>query len=777
MFLIENERQSIGFDDKTGKLTSLYSKTANKEFLAGTAESAGNPFAIWTDFKAPYRFLNYNTAPHPGDIAASCLCPTGASATSGPDSLVLTYSFDNGLAASVSVTIAGDASRWSFRLKNNGSRALTVLPVFPYIDGIALSDATGKMLAMNQSGYVDRLWTFDGGPYGNGALQSAQFGCLFEQDCCLGFYIEDAAFGAKDIRYVKPGVQVRYFPQKELHPGEEIRLPETVLLLYAGDWRRTAVAYGDWLRKTVKPDPTPAWIYEIDSYTGAWAEKKGNPNGEAGTLNKGMDTFEDLYERYLESPISTFEYAFYCEQSSRDSLGPDGKPLGPQPRRHTDGWNTVRADLGGAESLARGVQRLHKMGRRLTLYIEGLIVPMDSELFGHIPEAKSWIIHNADGSNDGPYTKSQWYHMCPGCAEWQDHVAGMAARLVKDTGVDGIRLDSYSFYFWPCHNPAHHHDSPFDFNKWMQEMFAKVAAAVKAVKPDALLATECPVDYNCMHFNYSLHQFFDPAKGGQYPRETAPLRVALPDYIVCLWTGGAVAQTLMLMPDGFGRQPDTLMERYAIDWQNLRASVADALYHGDISLPNPKTSRGDAHCRRIRSNDEDVLLGSRPALRDCDRDAWTNYRVELLEDMVETEVAVPLGYLPAEAWLYDIEKQTLAPLAYDCDGTTLQFKTCCNWYMVLLRKTVGDAPVIVTGADKAAAGSELALAIEAPSLLKRVDASIEINGLDGFDSLPVSVPGTVRLTLPRDMRKGQYIFRLTGRGIRTAVKIITVTNG
>ena len=94
------------------------------------------------------------------------------------------------------------------------------------------------------------------------------------------------------------------------------------------------------------------------------------------------------------------------------------------PRRHTDGWNTVRSDLGGAASLRQGVEKLHRMGRKITLYIEGLIVPTDSELFEHIPSAKQWIIHNPDGSNNGPYTKSSWYHMCPGSADWQDHVAG-----------------------------------------------------------------------------------------------------------------------------------------------------------------------------------------------------------------------------------------------------------------------------------------------------------------------------------------------------------------
>ena len=108
--------------------------------------------------------------------------------------------------------------------------------------------------------------------------------------------------------------------------------------------------------------------------------------------------------------------------------------------------------------------------------------------------------------------------------------------------------------------------------------FAKVAAAVKAVKPAALLSTECPVDYNCLHFNHSLHQSFDPSKNRGQLMDTAPLRVALPDYRVCQWNGGALAQILRLMPDGTGRLPGTDFDRLARNWQNIRPSVAMTFY-------------------------------------------------------------------------------------------------------------------------------------------------------------------------------------------------------
>ena len=385
-----------------------------------------------------------------------------------------------------------------------------------------------------------------------------------------------------------------------------------------------------------------------------------------------------------------------------------------------------------------------------------------------------WVLHNTDGGNTGPYTESRWVHMCPGCVEWQDHVADMASRLVRETDIDGIRLDSYSFYFWPCFNQAHHHASPFDHNLWMQQMFAKVAAAVKAIKPDALLSTESPVDYNCIHFNHSLHQAFDPAKIREQLVDTAPLQVAFPDYKVCQWNGGALAQTLRLSPDGSGRQPGTPFDRLARNWQNIRQAVSRTYHRGDVSLPNPVSSRADMNCRRIRGATEDLVFGTRPALRESDENDLRSGRIFLLDDRVTSEVGLPLDYRPVGAWIYDLEHQTLAALEYSHDGSSLRFSTDVNWFLVILEKTKGPIPVIMTGPEATTAGQQLTLAVSSPALDRPVHACLDINGIDGFKSLSVDAPGEVRISIPADVRPGQYIARLTGEGIRPVDKVVSI---
>lgn len=183
-------------------------------------------------------------------------------------------------------------------------------------------------------------------------------------------------------------------------------------------------------------------------------------------------------------------------------------------------------DLGGMDALRKGVESLHRNGKRITLYVEALIVPEESELFEHVPAARDWVVHNPDGGNFGPYSHTRFLHMCPGCVEWQDHVAAMCARLVRESGVDGIRLDSLNFYFWPCYNPAHGHASPFDYNDWVRQLYDKVADATKAVNSDVSLAVEGPSDFVNLRFNVGLHQLVGDRSSPSRSRtaESHPLR-------------------------------------------------------------------------------------------------------------------------------------------------------------------------------------------------------------------------------------------------------------
>ena len=221
-----------------------------------------------------------------------------------------------------------------------------------------------------------------------------------------------------------------------------------------------------------------------------------------------MESFRDLAKASIRAPFDNAEFAFFSHGSMLHGI-------------HTDGLNVIREDMGGADALKAGIAEVHRLGLHTTLYIEGYIVPNESELV-QSGRADPWRIMAKDGSTDGPNHDTKAQLMCVGCKEWQDHLAQTAARLLRETGADGIRLDSLGYLYLPCYNPQHHHSSPFDFNKWVKELLAKVRTAAIEVNPNALLTTEATMDWYGQWFHGALIQ--------RWTREIPPMRAAVGPY-------------------------------------------------------------------------------------------------------------------------------------------------------------------------------------------------------------------------------------------------------
>ncbi len=247
MIRLENEHLLLGFHDITGALVYLRSKQTNRDLIRCIQGESAAPFAVWHDFFEEYHFADYQTPVEPGVYSRECLLPRNATFELGEQCLTVSYQLTPALVAKLQVTLEGIQTRWKLSLSNQGEGSCSILPAFPCLDHVVLPE-DGRMLGVNQTGAVDKIWAYPGGVYGNAADQSVQLGCLFHGDSCLGFYMEDETFIGKEIRYRKPGVQVRWFPEKKLLPGQTLELPAAVIMAYQGTWRETAKAYGEWFR-------------------------------------------------------------------------------------------------------------------------------------------------------------------------------------------------------------------------------------------------------------------------------------------------------------------------------------------------------------------------------------------------------------------------------------------------------------------------------------------------------------------------------------------------
>lgn len=683
MVCLENEHLIIGFDDVSGTLIYLHNKQANVDLIRSEAVSCDAPFIIYKDFTQKYRFEDYKKPSNPEVFCESCLTPSAAEFELERNHLKIKYRLQDAFTTVLDISLEEAKSYWTLSITNEGNSEKSILPVFPCLDKIVLSE-DGRMLGVNQTGAVDKIWAYPGGVYGNAADQSAQLGCLFDEKVCLGFYLQDESFIGKEICYIKPSVQVRWFPEKILQPGQTLTLPTAVITAYKGSWKQTVEWYGEWFRSCYSLPEMPDWLRKTYSYSGAWFEKIGKPNSKNhGSLGSAIDSFAEMPVHYTQTDNDLIEYAFYCKLSA-DSETRDEICCGAM-HWHTDGVNEIREDLGGVDTLREGVKKVHTLGKRVMLYVEGLIVPEVSELFERIPSAKNWIYHNPDGSNDGLYTHEGFLHMCCGCEEWQDHLASTCARLVKETDADGIRLDSFSYYHWPCYNPLHNHKSPFDSNLWMQQLLSKVSAAVKAIKPDAILATESAIDFNRLYMNMALDQYLDENRVAYGIEDCSVFRVLFPDYYIPRINGGPVMESLQLLPDGCGKfsLPEDEYHR-AANWRKAREWMGDIYTEGAVPSTNPVASREDTQCRMIVSDNQILLIAARIDFSKLYNGETTN--AGLMQDVCQAEIIAKLPFIPKKAKMFDIERGEATECNISFDDDKLIWQIQSNWCCLICEK-------------------------------------------------------------------------------------------
>ncbi|MBR4941694.1 MAG: hypothetical protein IKZ19_06825 [Clostridia bacterium] len=680
MFILENEKIILGLDENSGSLVRLYSKTAGRELIQ-PQKAHVSPFGIYRGFEKPFVFSDFAKPIDPETLCTEFLTPENPVFADSEKGASVTYSLGRGLSAQLGIELADDCARLSLKLTNCGDCEVSLIPDFPRLDGVCLPD-DGRMLGVNQAGAVDRIWAYPGGVYGNAADQSAQLGCLFHENTCLGFYIEDPEFVGKYIRYSRPAVSVIWFPEKILRPGESLTLPTAVITAYAGSWHETPRKYSAWFRKSFDLPEIPDSIRSNDSYRGMWFEKKGKPNSPVAPLGQPLDRFEELSVHFDEYGVDILEYAFFSQLSAQE------KPLDfinccGSTRRHTDGLNVVRSDLGGKEALRRGVELAHEKGKKVMLYVEGLIVPRESDLFKVIPQAENWKYMNPDGSNDGPYTYDGFVHMCCGSEEWQDHLANTCARLVADTGVDGIRLDSFAFYHWPCYDPAHHHHSPFDCNKWMIRLLKKVRSAVTAVKPDAILATESACDFYRLFFNTALDQYFDPSRIAYGTEDCSVFRVMFPEYYIPRINGGPVFESLLLMAEGC-RNPYAPKEELRLfdNWKLARKFLGTVFTHGEVADIPVSSAEKALTFRTLALGDSIALLSCAPKT-DLSGESPS---VTLRDAKISAEVSAELPFCPSETVGFDIDAACeFTPKVTLC-GNRLIWHTESRWCCLKIKK-------------------------------------------------------------------------------------------
>ncbi len=707
--LLTNAHLSLAFEPTTGALLSIRNAHSGGEMLRARSAQRG-PFAIYHRFHSPYAELGPDTSAHrahtePADIAGAVFSPATAlparfarTATPDGETLSVTYSDANGQwRAQLTVALPRDqsTSRWGLRLTNLGTEPADYLGVFPLLPGVRLGNRRrNRMMVANNAGYITPLWATRGGVYGDAAQVGMQWGCVFDDDPAgahdaLAFIVRDPDLRRKAILYQRPDIAVRYYPPRTLQPGKSVTFPDVDLLVYTGDWKPAAQAYRAWFEPAFPQRPLPGWVRNLTNWRGRWFWRRGQEIPPeytvAETVADHLTSFRELPDVCRGGPGTLYEYAFWGH-------GCMGRERCGRTQVHTDGDYVIREDLGGAEALRDGIAALHARGERFLFYVEAYLCPKESDLVRHGPGLE-WQVMHADGGTAGPYdSEGKWVHMCPGAAGWQDHLAESCARLLRETGADGVRLDSLGFYGFPCYNPAHQHANPWDYNAWVMTLLDKVARATRAVNPDAYLMTEAGPDFFSHHFDGALASPSGPGRIA-VSRDVAPMRIAVPGYALAVYSAaGPVAASLMGYPGGCGgRNLDARF--YELDrlWRTASAPVYPIVRWGDAAHDNPTASRADVALRRFSQGEVDVVVGARPRYLDDyphdppPNDWLRNTNVALKRNRVTIEVRVRhAGCATRRVELCDVLRQRTRIVPFRVEGDEVVVEVDANWFWLRL---------------------------------------------------------------------------------------------
>jgi len=774
-----------------GLLVGLRNLRTGDEYLKAPLDS-GNPFAIFHDFKREFRIHGLSAlGDDPASITKKSFSPRNCVSVTpkqlkknGVSILALDYRDRSGtwlVRLKVRVPAHGESSFWTMQVRNVGKRPVRFMGVFPFIAALRLGSGESNLMTVQRNaGFIAPAWSDRGGIYGVGLGKtgmSMQWASIFDErkDEAFSVIVRDAKIQNKEFRFLEPSIRVRYFPPEILKPGESRTFPETQLMISRGDWKKAALEYRRWFSRFLKPVKHPAWVKKIDGHVGQWVRAPGQPGKVVKGLSNTMDSFKRVPDVFRKLPVGAIEFAFFCR-------GAMGKKLSGKRYTHTDGDNRIREDLGGPAALREGIRRANHLGFHVTLYVDGYIFPEDSDE-AQKGDAWDWVIKAKDGSLAVPagYRRKGWLPMCPGSKGYQDFLARNAARLVRETGADGIRLDSLGAYFLPCYNPKHKHAHPFTYNEDLCELLKKVAAAVRRVNPNCLLTTEGSADFLGRYFNGALMQI--------YPKRDVPtMRLAVPDYIIFAHNEhGPVAASLTGYPGGCGGRKLGYLSKLDKLWRCARFPVDETVRWGEPSLEPPRPSRRDAICRLFRGEDHWVLVGARPAYKKSCRGHWGrmnpadlfNWDVGLKRD--EVSYSVRVGGLPKDvrkARLCDVRSLRIEEVPLVRKGKDTLIKVKSNWFVAVFPAKGARPLANVSLPDVLRPGKSCEIEFSCLDLKrKRRPGFLFAPGLglakDG-EGVKVSVPGRFRLTVPRGTVPGSYLLTLEGPGFMGCKRFVDV---
>lgn len=462
-------------------------------------------------------------------------CTSAVPMTGRPGFVATLVSKPLGLEGVLSVWI-DEALRMGFQVTNRGEKPVDFKLAFPHFSGLAVSDEPaddyyffpwGGGIFSNAPAVVRRGYGDHEAIYQVMDLFSPQRGAGLAVWCtdddgrhkvlALRKHIPgrqelggDAARTPTTPEYLwtncleaVPGTGMTYeYLRRTRKPGESFAAKEVALQAHAGDWHAAMKTYADWCHRVWKFRPYPSRLGPVlNMIAVGWGKSPIFQDGKYRTdYVKPQSDCLELMSWWEWSPLGPFGIPFdqlqeklgeatYKRWTSYFVKDPTtGQMMFNNNPGDYDGYNQR---WGGLPALREAIQTYQKMGVLTTLYTDPLRADYNTK-WGR-QWGQRFNVLKADGK---PQTNYEAWNPCLDVAEYRQWVAEAMARVMRETGADGIRLDEYGHRGSACFSKLHEHTfADWGTTEWQRciaESTRLVRQAMDGVKPDSVLTTEHP---------------------------------------------------------------------------------------------------------------------------------------------------------------------------------------------------------------------------------------------------------------------------------------------
>lgn len=302
--------------------------------------------------------------------------------------------------------------------------------------------------------------------------------------------------------------------------GASFAAPAVRLGAHAGDWHAAMERYARWSGQTWPRRPFPSrltgrWTVFATGWNathsalfknGAYVEDYLKPRWDIPELMSWWTWSEvgpwDIPMNQLEDVLGSAMYNRYKTYFQNDPG--TGRPAYNLNRGDYDGYNPA---WGGLPALRAHVQKMKDAGQVPMFYTDPILACSTTKV-GREHGPKYGVMNPRwDGAYKCSRTPPGYvgsylsYNMCLDTEWYSEWVAKTMARVCRETGIDGVRLDEYGHRGYVCESPHHQHlFAEPGHNAWLQALARncrQVHAAMDEVRPDLVLTTEFP-GHDCM---------------------------------------------------------------------------------------------------------------------------------------------------------------------------------------------------------------------------------------------------------------------------------------